>query len=102
MSITSHLVATFDRLVRWPAPVLHADPGVLDRWLWLKHRLPRASGDRALLDAGCGSGAFTIGAALRGYNSLGISWDGRNQQVAAKRAEVCRADRARFQVLDLR
>ena len=38
----------------------------------------------ALIDIGCGSGAFSIGAALRGYNSLGLSWDERNQQVAEK------------------
>ena len=59
------------------------------------------SGER-LLDVGCGSGAFTIGAALRGYEALGLSWDARNQSVARERAALCKADRASFDELDVR
>jgi SAM-dependent methyltransferase len=55
-----------------------------------------------LLDVGCGSGAFTIGAARRGYRALGLSWDRRNQEVAAERATICGATSATFEVEDVR
>jgi 2-polyprenyl-3-methyl-5-hydroxy-6-metoxy-1,4-benzoquinol methylase len=90
------------RLFGFPATLVHGDPMVLDRWLWLKQRLPKARSGERLLDVGCGSGAFTIGAALRGYRALGLSWDVRNQQVARERAALCRADTASFEVLDVR
>jgi len=73
----------------------------MDRWLWLRKRLPRVTGAR-LIDVGCGSGAFTIGAALRGYQALGLSWDARNQRVAAERAVMCKASTAEFEVQDVR
>src|SRR6266436_6734285 len=56
----------------------------------------------ALLDVGCGTGAFSIGAALRGYRALGLSWDERNQSVAKERAIYCKAPSAQFEVLDIR
>lgn len=55
-----------------------------------------------MIDIGCGSGAFTIGASLRGYKALGLSWDERNQTVASERAEICKAPSAVFEVLDVR
>jgi SAM-dependent methyltransferase len=85
----------------FPATLIHGDTLVLDRWLWLRKRLPIAQGER-LLDVGCGTGAFTIGAALRGYRALGLSWDERNNRVAAERAQLCRADTAEFAVCDVR
>jgi 2-polyprenyl-3-methyl-5-hydroxy-6-metoxy-1,4-benzoquinol methylase len=91
------------RLLGFPATLIHGDTLVLDRWLWLRSRLPRVgNGQARLLDVGCGSGAFTIGAALRGYSSLGLSWDRRNQEMAAERATICRAPLARFEVCDVR
>jgi 2-polyprenyl-3-methyl-5-hydroxy-6-metoxy-1,4-benzoquinol methylase len=76
---------------------------VLDRWLWLKKYLPVVpSGSRSLVDVGCGTGAFTMGAALRGYRALGLSWDTRNQIVAQERARICKAKTASFQVHDVR
>jgi SAM-dependent methyltransferase len=90
------------KLFGFPATLLHGDPLVLDRWLWLERRLPRTRNNERLLDAGCGSGAFSIGAARLGYDVLGLSWDQRNQQVAAERARLCRAPRAAFDVVDLR
>lgn len=89
-------------LLGFPATLLHGTTPVLDRWLWLKRRLPRASEEQTLLDVGCGSGAFTIGAALRGYQALGLSWDQRNQNVARQRADLCGAPNASFEVLDVR
>lgn len=84
------------------ATLMHADTMVLDRWLWLKKRLPRTNNAERVLDIGCGSGAFTIGAAKRGYYGLGLSWDERNQRVAQERAKICKAEQAEFQVLDVR
>ena len=84
------------------ATLLHGDTLVLDRWAWLKKRLARTRNAEKLLDVGCGSGAFSIGAALRGYDALGLSWDERNQRTATARAEICGARTARFEVLDVR
>ncbi len=92
-------------LVRWfgfPPTLIHGDTLVLDRWLWLRQRLPYTRNGERLIDFGCGSGAFTIGAAKRGYQALGISWDERNQQVAAERARLCRQPETHFEVFDLR
>ena len=60
-----------------------------DRWHWICQRLPKTRNGESLLDVGCGSGAFTIGAARRGYRALGLSWDERNQSVAKERADAC-------------
>ena len=86
----------------FPATLVHGDPLVLDRWLWLKARLPKTRNDERLLDVGCGTGAFSIGAALRGYRALGLSWDERNQMVAKERATFCKASSAQFEVQDIR
>jgi len=90
------------RLVGFPATLVHGDHLVLDRWFWLKARLPKTRNDERLLDVGCGSGAFSIGAALRGYRALGLSWGERNQSVAKERAIYCKAPSAQFEVLDIR
>jgi SAM-dependent methyltransferase len=90
------------KLFGFPATLVHGEAGVLDRWLWLKDRLPLDREGSTLLDIGCGTGAFTIGAALRGYRALGLSWDERNQAVAAERAAICGADQAKFEVQDVR
>jgi 2-polyprenyl-3-methyl-5-hydroxy-6-metoxy-1,4-benzoquinol methylase len=89
------------RCFGFAATLVHSDTAVLDRWLWLRRRLPETRNGERLVDIGCGSGAFSIGAARRGYEALGLSWDERNQQVAAERAELCRA-RATFRILDIR
>jgi 2-polyprenyl-3-methyl-5-hydroxy-6-metoxy-1,4-benzoquinol methylase len=88
----------------FPATLIHGDMLVLDRWNWLKKRIPAntSNATQTLLDVGCGSGAFTIGMALRGYNSLGLSWDKRNQDVAELRANLCHADKATFLICDVR
>ncbi len=91
------------RMFGFPATLVHGDTSTLDRWRWLKDRLPIVEqGSRSLLDIGCGTGAFTIGAARRGYSSLGLSWDVRNQTVAGERARLCKAPLATFEVLDVR
>jgi SAM-dependent methyltransferase len=85
-------------------PLISGDTLVLDRWQWLKKTLPVVSATESveLLDVGCGSGAFTINSALRGYKALGLSWDERNQKVAEERASICKADLASFQICDVR
>lgn len=86
----------------FPATLIHGDTLVLDRWLWLKRRLPVTNEQLKLLDVGCGTGAFTIGAAHRGYNAIGLSWDERNQIMARERAAMCNAEAAEFEILDVR
>jgi 2-polyprenyl-3-methyl-5-hydroxy-6-metoxy-1,4-benzoquinol methylase len=71
------------------------------RWRWLSGHLPDTRAGERLLDVGCGSGAFTIGAALRGYDALGLTWDDEQRQRAESRAGRLGA-RARFRPLDAR
>jgi 2-polyprenyl-3-methyl-5-hydroxy-6-metoxy-1,4-benzoquinol methylase len=99
MSAFSNLLT---RLLGFTATVIHGDTFVLDRWLWICRRLPITRNGERLLDVGCGSGAFTIGGALRGYEGVGISWDTRNQSIAAERADILRAKTASFDVGDVR
>ncbi len=91
------------RLMGFPATLLQGDLLVLDRWRWLTARLPRVSpGSVSLLDVGCGHGAFSIGHALRGYRTLGLSWDDAALKKAQERAAICKADLASFEVQDVR
>jgi 2-polyprenyl-3-methyl-5-hydroxy-6-metoxy-1,4-benzoquinol methylase len=87
----------------WPATLVHGDTMVADRWFWLRQRLPftRTPGEN-VLDIGCGSGAFTMGAARRGFEAVGLSWDERNQAVAISRAKLLGLDRVSFPVCDVR
>ncbi|WP_271253136.1 class I SAM-dependent methyltransferase [Pseudanabaena sp. Chao 1811] len=90
------------KLIGFPATLIHGDTLVLDRWIWLKERLPKTNNSEKFLDIGCGTGAFTTYASLRGYNALGLSWDERNQNVAKERASLCKANSATFEVQDVR
>lgn len=90
------------RMFGFPATLIHGDTLGHDRWRWLKRRLPITVNGEKLIDIGCGTGAFTIGAARRGYTALGLSWDERNQTEARKRARLCRAANASFDVFDIR
>jgi 2-polyprenyl-3-methyl-5-hydroxy-6-metoxy-1,4-benzoquinol methylase len=84
------------------AAFVHGDTCILDRWNWLKRRLPLTANAETLLDVGCGTGAFTIGAARRGYRATGVSWDERNQGVAEARARLCGVSGASFVTGDVR
>lgn len=77
------------------------DSMVSDRWRWLHGHLPYTRAGERLLDVGCGSGAFTIGAALQGYDALGLTWDEAMQERAEERARRLGVD-AKFRVLDVR
>jgi SAM-dependent methyltransferase len=84
------------------ASLIHGDTLVLDRWRWLRKRLPVTRDGKKFIDIGCGTGAFTIGAARRGYTALGLSWDERNQTIATQRAKMCKAPMAKFEIFDVR
>lgn len=75
---------------------------MLDRWRFVARHLPRTRNGEQLIDVGCGSGAFTIGAAKRGYAATGLSWDRRNQQVAQQRAAMVGAGATEFPIGDAR
>src|SRR5947207_14329975 len=83
--------------IGFPATLIHGDTLVLDRWQWLRQRLGPGEGKR-LLDIGCGTGAFTIGAARMGYRALGLSSDERNQRIARHRSGCCPSNPAEFRV----
>lgn len=90
------------RIFGFRATLVHGDLAVLDRWLWLRSLLPRTGAGERLLDVGCGTGAFTMGAALRGYETLGLTWDDTDAAKATERAALCGAKTASFRVLDAR
>ena len=89
------------KILGFPATLIHGCPGTLDRWLWLKKRLPKTLGRVNLLDIGCGSGAYTIGFALKGYSCLGISSSSEKNKTARERANICKAHNARFEFQDI-
>jgi SAM-dependent methyltransferase len=90
------------RILGASAGLIHGDTLVLDRWLWLKKWLPRTNCQDKLLDVGCGTGAFTILAAQRGYDSLGLTWAESDQVAAIQRAELTGTPHVNFEVCDVR
>ncbi|MBM4388483.1 MAG: class I SAM-dependent methyltransferase [Deltaproteobacteria bacterium] len=82
------------------ALILHGDTAVFDRWVWLRKKIAR--GPLRTLDAGCGSGAFTMYAAKVGNEALGISFDEGNNRIAEMRAEVLGLKSVSFVQGDLR
>ena len=91
---------TLMKVIGYPATVLHGDPAVFDRYIWLKRNLKR--GLFRTLDAGCGSGAFTMYAAKIGNEAVGISFDARNNEVARERVEILKLKNVKFIQGDLR
>ncbi|HEX6277290.1 MAG TPA: methyltransferase domain-containing protein [Polyangiaceae bacterium] len=94
------MAPSLQRLAHWA--LLHTwDPMVPDRWRWLsRHLHPTRPGER-LLDVGCGAGAFTMGAALQGYEAVGLTWSADEQARASRRAQRLGAN-ARFEKVDAR
>ncbi|MBN8806897.1 MAG: methyltransferase domain-containing protein [Sphingomonas sp.] len=99
MRFDRHLLV---RLFGFRGAFLHGDTLVADRWRFLRRHLPLTRNGETLLDVGCGSGLFTIGAAKRGYQATGLSWDERNQQTAQTRAQICGVPGTSFPIQDLR
>lgn len=87
------------RLFGYRALFIHGDPLVLDRWRWLRPRLPAPG---KLLDVGCGNGSFTVGAAKAGHDALGLTWDEADQAHAVDRARLAEAANASFEIQDVR
>lgn len=80
--------------------VLFCDPTSFDRFIWLRNHLQ--SGPFRTLDAGCGSGTFTLYAAKLGNDAVGISFDKRNNSTAQERAKLLGIQNAKFIEWDLR
>jgi SAM-dependent methyltransferase len=88
------------RVLGWRSLLIHGDPCVLDRWLWLRPRLRK--GPVRTLDAGCGNGAFSIYAAREGNEVLATSFSERELDDARRRTELLGLRGVEFEVLDLR
>jgi len=88
------------RAFGWKALLIHGDPCVLDRWLWLRRHLRK--GDVRTFDAGCGNGAFSIYAARCGNEVVAASFSAREQQAARRRAELVGVTGIDFRTIDLR
>jgi len=88
------------RAFGWKPLLIHGDPCVLDRWLWLRRHLRR--GRVRTFDAGCGNGAFSIYAARCGNDVLAASFSPREQEDARRRAQTLGVAGIDFRTLDLR
>lgn len=99
MKIDRHFLV---RCLGFRGAMLHGDPMVADRWRFLRRWLPKVRDGQTLMDVGCGSGTFTIGAARRGYQAIGLSWDEKNQRTATERSAICGVPHTRFPVQDAR
>lgn len=90
------------KVLGFTATLIQGDFLVIDRWNWIKKKLKNLPGGK-LIDIGCGSGAFSIGAGKEGFKALGLSWDKRNQDIASERARITGVDNlVTFEILDVR
>lgn len=88
------------RVFGWKVTLVYGDPCVYDRWDWLHRHCSR--GPIRTLDAGCGSGALTLGAARLGNQAVGLSFDEDNNTKATNRAKLLGLSNVTFVTLDLR
>ena len=90
-------------LVGYRLLLVLGDTLVVDRYLWLLKHLPKTRQNEFLVDVGCGSGAFTLASASRGYEATGISWDKRNQEEAQISAKFSGLhEKTKFETIDIR
>ncbi len=83
--------------------VITGDSLVVDRLIWLRRHLPKTNNNESVLDVGCGSGAFTLESAIRGYQSTGLSWDEANQKKALDRSIALNLEsKCQFPICDIR
>lgn len=90
------------KLLGFSATLIQGDTLVLDRWNWLKDKMPISNLSENALDVGCGSGAFTLGLAKRGYNVIGLTWDQNDTAIAVERAKITKTDNCKFIIQDVR
>ncbi len=91
---------TLMRAFGWRALLVHGDPCVLDRWLWLRRHL--RGGAVRTFDAGSGNGGFSIYAGLQGNDVVAASFSESEQRSGRRRAELAGARSVDFRLLDLR
>ena len=91
---------TMLRVLGWRSLLIHGDPCVLDRWLWLRRELRR--GSLRTFDAGCGNGAFSIYAALVGNDVLAASFSERELEDVKRRADMLGVRGLELRTIDLR
>ncbi len=91
---------TLLRVLGWRSLLIHGDPCVLDRWLWLRRHLRH--GNARTFDAGCGNGGFSIYAARAGNEVVAASFSSDEQQAARRRAGELGVTGIDFRILDLR
>src|SRR4030043_683963 len=90
----------FLKIFGWKATIMAGDPSTLDRWKWIRRHLQK--GSLRTLDAGCGSGSFTMYAAKIGNIAIGISHDVKNNTKARNRAKMFGITNIQFLLIDLR
>jgi SAM-dependent methyltransferase len=88
------------RVLGWRALLIHGDPCVLDRWLWLRTHLRR--GNARTFDAGAGNGGFSIYAARVGNDVVAASFSERELESVRRRADQLGVLGVDLRVLDLR
>ena len=91
---------TLTRVLGWRATILQGDPSVVDRWRWLRRHL--RPGPLRTLDAGCGTGAYTMYAARIGNTAVGVSFDPAQIARARSRAALLGIAGVEFRAGDLR
>ncbi len=90
----------FSKLFYLYPTFLFGDPGVFDRWIWLRKNI--TLGFIKTLDAGCGSGAFSLYAAYVGNSVVGISFNAKKNLIATQRADKIFLKNIQFINYDLR
>lgn len=99
--MSEKLESAIIRLVGWKAATaLYGSPFGFDRWKWLKHQL--VPGPLRTLDAGCGSGAFTIYASKIGNQAIGLEYVGGRIHKARAFAQILGTRDIEFIQADLR
>ena len=84
----------------WRALMFHGDPCVVDRWVFASRALRK--GRVRTLDAGTGNGGFSMMAASRGNEVLGLSFAEEELTAAQRRSTVAGLSGVSFRVGDLR
>jgi SAM-dependent methyltransferase len=88
------------RLLGWRPLLIHGDPCVLDRWLWVRRFLRK--GPVRTFDAGFGNGAFSVYAARSGNSVVAASFSSKEKADAERRTQELGVTGIEVRLLDLR